>query len=262
MPESSKLEINDQLSAHIEPTFADVPSRASTAIFFLLCFVPVFSVILFGGVDSITWVLIVISIVTILLLWLFEAGKAGGIPFRRSVLLIPLAGLIMIGFVQLLPLGGGEVAGISVSTALSADPFSTRIFVIRLIVYLVFFAACLTFINNEGRVKKAALFVIIFGGLMAFFAILQRLANPEGIYGMRETPQAIPFGPFVNQHHFASFMQMTAGVTLGLLFGRNVARDRKMLLGIAFVVMGVAAVWTSSRGGLLGFVAVLILAAL
>ena len=47
---------------------------------------------------------------------------------------------------------------------------------------------------------------------MAFFGILQRLAHPEGIYGFRETPQAIPFGPFVNQHHFAAFMEMTSGV--------------------------------------------------
>jgi O-antigen ligase len=83
-----------------------------------------------------------------------------------------------------------------------------------------------------------------------------RLSNPDAIYGLRATPQSVPFGPFVNQHHFAAFMEMTAGVALAFLFGKGVSRDRKLLLMLAVIVMGAAVVFTSSRGGLIGFTAV------
>ena len=237
----------------------DGSSRLSSTIFFLLCFLAVFSTIMFGAVDNATWVLISIFWVLIVLLWLSEAWKADGFLFNSSSLQIPLIGFLLIGLIQLLPLGGGdagELLAVPVSRALSLDPYSTRLFVIKLTVYAVYFSACLAFINNERRLKKAVYLIVIFGALMAFFGILQRLANPEGIYGLRETRQAIPFGPFVNQHHFATFMQMTVGLTLGLLFGENSSRERKILLASAVVVMGVATVSTGSRGGLLGFIAV------
>ncbi len=238
----------------------DRSSRLSSIIFFLLCFVPVFSTILFGAVDNTTWVFISIFWAVILLVWLAEAWRVGGFLISTSSLQIPIAGLLLIGIIQLLPLGGGnagELSGVPVSNALSLDPYSTRFFLIKLTIYAVFFAACLAFINNERRLKKIVLLVIIFGSLAAFFGILQRLANPEGIYGLRGTPQARPFGPFINQHHFAAFMQMAGGAALGLLFGKKTARDKKILLATAVVIMGVATVLTSSRGGLLSFVAVL-----
>jgi len=166
--------------------------------------------------------------------------------------------LLLIALVQLLPLGGA-VTGLAVpaSNALSLDPYSTRFFAVKLVVYLLYFAACLAFINNEKRLKKAVYFVIICGSLMALYGILQRLASPEGIYGVRETSGARPFGPFVNQHHFATFMQMTGGLALALLFGKKAGREQKILLAAGIVVMGVATVSTGSRGGLLGFLATL-----
>ncbi|MFN2502353.1 MAG: O-antigen ligase family protein, partial [Pyrinomonadaceae bacterium] len=104
---------------------------------------------------------------------------------------------------------------------------------------------------------KVVVMLIIFGAAMAFFAILQRLARPDGIYGIRQTPQAISMGPFVNQHHFAAFMNVASGITLGFLFGKDTPRDRRILLATAVVVMGAAIVLTGSRGGLLAFASVI-----
>ncbi|MEO6654904.1 MAG: O-antigen ligase family protein [Pyrinomonadaceae bacterium] len=243
----------------------DVSSRLSSIIFFLLCFIPVFSTIMFGAVDNTTWIFISIFCAAIAFLWLAEAWKGQGFLFNPSSIQIPLIGLITIGLVQLLPLAGGDadsLLGIRASHALSLEPYATRFFVIRLLIYFVFFAACLAFINNDRRFKKAVLLVVIFGALMAFFGIMQRLADPDSIYGMRTMTQAIAFGPFVNQHHFASFMQMTGGVTLGLLLGKSTVRDKKILLAFALIIMGVAVVLTSSRGGLIGFASVVMFVAL
>ncbi|MGB7203604.1 MAG: O-antigen ligase family protein [Pyrinomonadaceae bacterium] len=227
-------------------TIGNELSRISSAIFFLLCLIPALGTVIFGAVDETTWIIITVFWAAVILLWLGEAWKGGGLRLKASSLLLPLAILIFIGVVQLLP-----------TPFASLNYAATRFFVGRLIVYFVFFAACLTFINNEQRLKKVVWFVVIFGSVMAFYGILQWLANPVGIYGLRGTPQAIPFGPFVNQHHFAAFMEMTGGVTLGLLFGGKRSRDRVMLLVLAVVIMGAAVGFTSSRGGLLGFVSVL-----
>ena len=235
----------------------DTSSTLSKIIFFLLCFIAVFSTVLFGAVDNITWAFISMFWAVIVLLWIAEAWKAGGFLFNSSSLQIPLAGFVLIGLVQLLPLGGSTAGlNVSASTALSLDPYSTRFFVTKLIVYLTYFAACLAFINNEKRLKKAVYFIVIFASGMALYGILQKLANPDGIYGVRETSGAIPFGPFVNQHHFATFMQMAGGLAMALLYGDKTAKEQKILLATAVVVMGVATVSTGSRGGLLGFLSV------
>ncbi len=244
-----------QISDKFEAFQPGDPTRISSAIFALLCIIPAFATVLFGAVDSATWVIISIFWAVLVCLWLADGWANRGILLNKSSLQIPLLGLLALAIVQLLPLGSG-------SSSLSLDPYSTRFFVIRLIIFSTFFAAALAYINSERRLKRIVVLIVIFGATMAFFGILQRLANPDGIYGMRLTPQAIPFGPFVNQHHFAALMQMTGGLTLALLLGRDTTREKKYLLAIALVISGIAVALTGSRGGLLGFLAMASFAAL
>ncbi len=235
----------------------DASSLPSKVVFFLLCLIPIFSTLLFGGVDNITWALISVMWALLVLMWGAEAWRAGGLIINTSSLQIPLLGFLAIGLIQLLPLGSAT-GGLNVpgTEALSLDPYATRFFVTKLVVYATFFAACLTFINSEKRLKAIVWLIVVFASGMAFYGILQRLASPDGIYGVRQTAGAIPFGPFVNQHHFATFMQMAGGLALGLLFAKESTRERRILLAAAVVVMGTATVSTGSRGGLLGFVSV------
>jgi len=94
--------------------------------------------------------------------------------------------------------------------------------------------------------------------LLAFYSILQRVEDPSSIYGLRQPAQAIPFGTFINRHHFAALMEMTLGLSLGLLFGGNISRNRWPFIGAASIVMAIAIILTGSRGGIIGLVASLI----
>lgn len=217
-------------------------TRASTLVFLLLLFIPIFGCLLFGAVDTGTWVMLAILFGMMSALWLLDALTAGGLVFYLSSLLIPLFGLLALGMIQLLP-----------SPVRSLDPYATRLFVVRLAIYILFTLAVLTFINTEKRIRAAAFTVIIFGACLAFFSILQRLADPGAIYGIRETPQAISFGPFVNQHHFAAFMIMIGPLVLGQIVSKGVDRGRKLMLGIMLLIVGSAVAFTSSRGGMIGF---------
>jgi O-antigen ligase len=257
-PRNAHLTSYEQISGAL--TTKNLPSTGSI-IFFLLSVTLVFAPVAFGAVDL--WALGILALIVFLIavLWLFDAWKTGEFSFNTNRLQIPIIGFILIGLIQLLPLRAADVSAgmlsISASASLSLDPYTTRFAVVQLCVYLIFFAAALTFIDSSQRLRKIVLLIIIFGALMAFFGILQRLANPEGIYGVRPTPYAVPFGSFVNQHHFAAFMELTIGITLGLLYNKSTKRDKRLLLWIAVVIMGIALVFTSSRGGVLSLFGVI-----
>jgi O-antigen ligase len=220
--------------------------RSSSAIIFLLCLLAALGTVLFGAVDQITWALFFVIWTLIAILWIVNSW-AHGIAITNSKLVYPVVGMLVIGLVQLLPL----------PWVASLDPSATSFFDLRLLVYLTFLAAALTFVDSEDRLTRVVNFIIVFGAVMGFYGILQRLASSDGIYGLRHPGQAVPFGPFVNQHHFAAFMEMTGGLTLAILFGENTSRDRRILLATAAIIMGAAVAFTGSRGGMLSFAAVL-----
>ena len=236
-------------------------SPISNVILILLSAIPVLSTIAYGAVDI--WAVSLLAIITaaVVILWIADGWRERVFRVNTSALQIPILGLIGIACVQLLPVGNTgispELLNTPVVNTLSLDAYATRFFLIRLVITFIFFAAALAFIDSQKRLKKIALMIVIFGALMAFAGILQRLASPDAIYWFRRTPQAIPFGPFVNQHHFAAFMEMTLGLTIGLLLGGAAKKDKNGLLGIAAVLMGIAIIMTGSRGGFLSILGVI-----
>lgn len=255
---------NKKRSASSKPSAIyadDEPSRLSGIIFFLLCAMLVYSVAAFGAVD--VWALGISSIFAglIVILWTADALLKKEFRLIVSSLQIPLAGLITIGLIQLLPLRNlefpKEFFNIGVVNSLSIAPYSTRLAIIQLIVYFIFFAAALTFISSYNRYRTLVLTIIVFGSIMAFFGIMQRFANIESIYGLRNPGQAFSFASFINQHHFAAFMEMTIGLALGLLFGKATKTNKRIFLLFAVIVMGMGLVFTSSRGGMLSLLGVI-----
>jgi O-antigen ligase len=232
------------------------------AVFFMLCLIAIFANIAFGGVSA--GVLGLLSILTgiLVVFRVLDAWQSGELSVSTNPLQLPLLGLLGIGLIQLLPLGAAEVpagllANSAPSAALSLDPYATRFAVLKLFIFLIFFAAALRYINTQKRLRQTVVTIIVFASVMAFFGVLQRLASPEFIYGIREVGQAIPFASYVNQHHFAAFLEMSIGLTLGLIFGGGTKKDKLLLLLIAVVLMGIAIIFTGSRGGLLSLFGVI-----
>jgi O-antigen ligase len=240
--------------------------KPGTAVAVLLCAIPAIATLAFGAVEYWATGLLGILALVLVLAWLETSRRSGRFCFSASSLQIPVLGLILIGFVQLLPLGSSGIGpgtlDVPVRDTLSLDPYATTFFLIRANVLFIFFAAALAFIDSRKRLTRIAGNIVVFGAVRAFFAIMQRLASADAIYGVRHTPHAIPFGTYVNQHHFAALLEMMSGVTLGMLFGHAVNRDRKFLLAFAAVVMGMAIIFTGSRGGLISYLGVVVFAAL
>lgn len=232
-------------------------TAASTVIFVVIGAAIVLTSLAFGTVHY--WALFVFAVgaAVILLAWTVDAFRTGMWRISRNPLQFPLLGLFIFGLFQLLPLrGSNDAAGITGAVhSLSLDPYATRLILIQIGALLIYFAAALAFVDSPKRLRRLVLVISIFGFAVAFLGIIQNLISPDKIYGLMAPRFGRPFGPYVNKHNFAGYIEMTLALPLGLLFSGAVERDKRLLVLTAIGVMGIALVMSGSRGGFVSIVA-------
>jgi O-antigen ligase len=220
----------------------------------LLLAIPVVATVAYGAVDPFALGAAAVLVAVMFVMRAASALRGGSFAYDNSKLQLPLIGLILLGAFQLLPLAAPlspELLTNAGRNSLSLDPYATRWWLIKAVTVLVYFSSALVLIDSKRRAKQVVFGIIIFGAAAAFFGIVQELVNPGAIYGLRPTPQAISFGPFVNRHHFAAFMEMTIALALSVLLGGAVLPNRRAFLVFALALMCIAAMMTGSRGGIL-----------
>jgi O-antigen ligase len=97
--------------------------------------------------------------------------------------------------------------------------------------------------------------ITVFGFLLAILGLTQSFTSPTKVYWFRELNQSTAFGPFINRHHFAGYMELTIALPLGLLFAGAVDKEKRIIYLFIAGLMGVALVMTASRGGIISLVA-------
>jgi O-antigen ligase len=233
---------------------------ASRYLMLLVCVAVVTTTLCYGTVHYWSQAVFVAGAAGLLALWATDAWASGALRVSRNPLQLPLAGLFFVGLLQLLPLrssaDAGAVTGPTV-TSLSFDPYSTRLLLLQIAALTVYFAAVLAFTDSPKRYRLLARLVVVFGFLLAVFGLLQFFTSPDKIYWLRELPQSRPFGPFINRHHFAGYMEMTLALPLGMIFSGAIEAERRPLYIFVAVMMGVALILTNSRGGMVSLVAVI-----
>ena len=201
---------------------------ASRFAFLVICVAIVLSALAYGTVHY--WALALFNIggLTILALWVVDAWTLGNFRVNRNALQLPLIGLIVLGLVQLLPLrtvSSGGATTIGLANSLSLDPNSTRLVLVQLATLLIYFAATLVFTDTPHRLRVLVRTIMIFGFLLAIFGLTQSFTSPTKVYWIRELNQSTAFGPFINRHHFAGYMELTIALPLGLLFAGAVDKE-------------------------------------
>ena len=236
-------------------------SRFNTIGFCLVLTIVIASNILFGAVNSAALAVVGVLIAIGVICWIAESLFSGTARLKFSALHIPIIGLILLGLVQLIPVSANTIYNsiyeVTERTAFSMDPFATKLVVIRLTLFLIFFTFALVYLNSPRRLKLTAVILIIFGSLMSFYGILQQLADENLVGLLREIEYAKPFATFVNRHHYAAFLEMPIAIALGMLFTGSTKPDNRILLILGVVLMGLGIVFTTSRGALISLVAIL-----
>ena len=223
---------------------------ASRFAFLVICVAIVLSALAYGTVHYWSLALFNLGGLTILALWVVDGFRLGSLRINRNVLQLPLLGAIVLGVVQLLPLRSGGLIN-----TLSLDPNNTKLVIVQLASLLVYFAATLVFVDTPHRLRLLVRTIIVFGFLLAIFGLTQSFTSPTKVYWIRELNQSTAFGPFINRHHFAGYMELTISLPLGLLLAGSIDKDKRLIYLFVALLMGVALVMTASRGGIISLVA-------
>src|SRR5436305_11417173 len=113
-----------------------VRTLASRFIIVMLCVTMVLSTLAYGTVHYWALAFFQLGALSLIVLWVVDAWRSRTLRFSRNALQLPLLGLILLGLVQLLPIGTHEGSAGSLSAppvkSLSLDPYSTRLALIQI----------------------------------------------------------------------------------------------------------------------------------
>ncbi len=212
----------------------------------------------YGTVHYWALALFALSAAGIICLWCIDGLVLRSVLLNLNPLQWPLLGMIVLGLIQLLPLRTGDNAGLPLSPArtLSLDPYSTRLVLVQVTGLLIYFVATLIFTDTPRRLRTIVRTITIFGFLLAMFGLTESFTSDgTRVYWFRQLTQSTAFGPFINRHHFAGYMELAIALPLGLLFSGSIESYKRPLYAFAALMMGVALIMTNSRGGIVSLAA-------
>jgi len=206
-----------------------------------LCVLFAFSVLAHGVVEVWSESVLEIGASVLLVLWAVLAYRNPEIAIRWNSLNWPFLGFIGIGAMQL-------------ALHWSADPFLTRIELLRFAAYFIVFFLCAQVFREASDLVKLAWFLVFLGFSVGLLGIIQHFTSEGTIYWIRQLPQGGDvFGPYVNRNHFAGFVELVAPVGLALLVFRGVRRDLFPMAGLLTILPVGALILSGSRGGIVCF---------
>ena len=227
---------------------------ASRLIFLMLCVGMVLTTLAYGTVHYWALAAFSLSAAGIVCLWTLDGLVLRSASLSLNGLQWPILGMIVLGLIQLLPLRAPDNAGLAISPArtISLDPYATRLVIVQVASLFVYFAATLIFTDTPRRLRTLVRTITIFGFLLAMFGLTQSLTTDgTRVYWFRQLTQSTAFGPFINRHHFAGYMELAIALPLGLLFTAAVEKPKRVLYAFVAMLMGVALLMTNSRGGVI-----------
>jgi O-antigen ligase len=231
---------------------------AGRLAFLTICVAIAVTTLAYGTVHYWALAVFAISAGAIVCLWCVDGLILRSVQFNLNPLQWPLLGMIVLGLIQLLPLRSADNAGLPLSLVrtLSLDPYSTRLVLVQVTALLVYFVATLTFTDTPRRLRTIVRTIMIFGFLLAMFGLMQSFTSDgTRVYWFRQLTQSTAFGPFINRHHFAGYMELAIALPLGLLFSGAIESYKRPLYAFAAMMMGVALIMTNSRGGIISLAA-------
>ena len=188
-------------------------------------------------------------------LWIIEGLITGSWCLTEKLLLAPFAALILFAFFQTLALPSLSGPALN-SWAISADPFETGLVALKLLAFAINGALLLRYTSSAPRLRGLIHAMIGITVVSALFGIVRYTMQQNEVgFGLPYLRRGSGFAQFVNKNHFAFLIEMTIGLTAGLIIGGAVRRQRLLVYISAAVLMWTALVMTISRGGIFSMLA-------
>src|SRR6201987_5508835 len=206
-----------------------------------LCVLFAFSVFAQGVVEVWSESILEIGASLLFIAWVFLAYWDPEIEVHWSPLNWAFLGFIGIGLLQL-------------ALHWSANPFFTRVEMLRFSAYFIVFFLCAQAFREREDFVKLAWFLVLLGFSVSLLGIIQYFTSRGTIYWIRDLPEGGDvFGPYVNRNPFAGFVELVAPVGLALLVFRGVRRELFPMAGLLTILPVGALILSGSRGGIVCF---------
>ena len=218
------------------------PRLTSTAILLSGCGILLFATLAFGAVESWAVFVLEMSSMGLMLVWAFRQWSNQQLDITDHVLYRPMAVFFALAAIQ-------WIAGIT----------SYRLETYR---HLLLFAAygMLAFVVSQtlrrtSQFEAVAQLFTAYGGVLAFFSILQGLAPNGKLYWVFALQNGgFIYGPYVNHNHYAGLMEMLTPFPLVLAATSMSSGNRKIAIAAVAALMGASIFLSGSRGGMVAFV--------
>lgn len=227
--------------------------------FLFVCAIGILATLLYGTVHQPTIILFYLLVSVGFISFGIGIARSENAKVSLSRVQLPLLLLGTYALIQTVPFGSVESEVGSIARTISLDPYATWQSAIHIAFLSAFLFVGLSTVDSNERIQRLAFVITIFGGCYAFYAILQSILSPDKIYGIYKPAAGSPFGSFVNKHDFAAVIEMSMSIPLGMIFSGVVRSDKRLLYGVAVVIMGAALLLSGSRGGLVAMIAGFIL---
>lgn len=184
-------------------------------------------------------------------LWCIHAVLKGSLPSVDLRVFLPLIAFVAFALLQSLSWSQSTVAGVKVLNALSADPFESRIFALRLGALVLAGLLTADATNNSRRLFSLAGALIIVAILSAVFGIV-RLTMQHGEGFVLESLHAGGgFAQFINKNHFAFLIEPAVGLLMAIILLSREAGSWRLIYLSGVILLWAALIMSKSRGGLL-----------
>lgn len=173
-----------------------------------------------------------------------DALSHGSFKIAEPFLLAPMAAVIVFAGIQLAPLA-------ATGSAISVDPYETRIFIFVFGSLIVCAEILFTFTNSISRLKALTIAVLAVAFGSALFGALWELLDASGqnFLAFYVRPHQ-GYAQFINRNHFAVMAEMAAGLLIGLLLRGEFSEEIRFFGWVATGFLVYSLVAASSRGGL------------
>lgn len=222
-------------------------------IFFTLLALILLVAVPYGTVEPWWEALFEVIVFVLGALWTVEGMLSGKWLTREHKVFLPLLLIALYAVVQTLPVipNSSTSAGLlRVWSAISADPYETRLSVLKLLALTLAGVMLLNYTSNKYRLRALVYTIIGVGLLSAFFGILRQTTQHSPGFFLPFLQPDTGYGQFINYNHFAFLMEMVLGLILGLSVGRGVRREHVLIYLALALPVWVALVLSNSRGGL------------
>ncbi len=190
-----------------------------------------------------------------------------------------LAGIVLLGLWQMTPLARSTLATVSPGTArinaellpkhaekltdgtfpdqareadkatISVYRYATHEDIVRWVAILLLFLVVRNNIASPAALRRLSVALLINGVLLSYFALAQWFTSPHNMLYWTYPSLGSVFGPFINRNHFAFYMNICIGLSLGLLLHVTASISQVHIPANAYGEMGRAADYSRSRHG-------------